>query len=287
MTDGTLRRILLEADENQAKPLFSTQVELARAIRSLDEGAYPSERGLSSFLGQIITGGRSCPRPLALLLMRAAVDAARQSRGAAGALEVEALLKAALFQKEGGSDVDELLARQVGAELVVIVNPEPQEVRRHPRAADFQKAMCQSLHPGTGEPTGRYMFVLAQGDDDAIAEHWKRTREAFLAALKDENPDATEAEVETLIAKLDAADCLMLVGVPPFACAIPTVAFDPHLRGGWCDVLVWDSYIQDGEPIDKIVRFSPELRMRWVRDFYRGFLLNPANYVRYSFSPKH
>ena len=284
MADHALRRILLEPDGAGGAALFSSQLEIARAVAALEDGKHYKERALSSFLGQIFNGARSCPRPLASLIARAAAEAADVVRGAAGAQEVEARIRAALALQDGASEVDNLLAKQISAELVVIVRSESQEVRRHPRMADFQQAMCRSLRA----KTGRYVFAMADNNEDAIAAHWRETLDAFQTCLLQDPPDIESDNdldfAKTELQKLDDEDRIVVLAIPAHSCVIPVVAFDPHTFGGWCEVYIWDSYMTEGRPVDQILKLNDEIRIMWAKEFYRSYLREHFNNCRRKFS---
>ena len=127
--------------------------------------------------------------------------------------------------------------------------------------------MCRAL----SEPGGAsYRFVLSNTDLSAIEEHWEETERAFGEILAEDGK--TRDETAQVLADLNKDGRIVVTSIEPHACAIPVVAFDAERRSGWPDVFIWDSVVEDTRTIDTIIRLSPELRMRWVRDFYRGYL---------------
>lgn len=250
-----LRRLLFDS-------LFASQADLARAIVAIDDSPYDNERALASFISQVVTGSKRCPKILRDLIVAAAEGSAQTSGDPQHRADLEAL-RIELIESDEGAQVEQLLHRQARAEMVVIVRGEPNEVRRHPRAGDFQRVMCEALLNDASAT--RYLFVMDVTDDRAIDEQWESTLAAFSEAAEVDSPAERLAE-------LNEAGRIRVLGVEPHICSVPVVAFDPHLRGGWCDVYFWDWIVEDGRAQDSILKFSSELRSRWVHGFFRGFL---------------
>jgi hypothetical protein len=285
MTGKSLKELLFEPWSPESESLFTTQIQLAKAIGeqpgSKYEGRVPS---LATFLNQILNHDRPCPPDLQKELIAAAVRAAERQvaigiSGAPKTMEVEAVLKGKLSNPNGGGVelVTELLLRQVRAREVVIVNPSPLESRGHPRADEFLEATIE----GALKSETRYIFLLDEQLPNSVEWQHEQIRRGLQESLErnDKRADRTaiEAEWQKLSDDSGGAPQIAIRTIPSSLCLIPVVAFDPSIPREM-EAYVWDwDEIADRKVIDRVAKLSSVTARKWCRDFYLKYVSQPVS----------
>jgi hypothetical protein len=163
------------------------------------------------------------------------------------------------------------------ASQVVIINPQTLEIRGHPRADDFQAAMCESLLSDT---EGSYTFVLDRDRRALHIAHWRQLLAAFASNSKALRPESTDADVVRTVQELEESGRLSVRVVASSSCCIPLVALDPQPSEA-CELYVWDWWRQsDGTYHDSIALMSRDVTTKWIEDFFIDFLATESSHLR-------
>jgi len=275
MEPKTLKELLLEPWKEKSPALFPSQREIARAIAGRPGSRYAGrERSLATFLSQILNQERSCPIDLRDDLIAVAVQAADVQRRSGGwadhsETEIETVLRSKLGSDENASShlVTDLLIRQLRAREVVIINPSTLEGRGHPRAPEFRRLMLDAVVDGGG---ARYVFLLDENDLDEKRRH----EEQIVLGLQAER-GLSSIDARAKFTELTSGEnpAVRIESVARHLCIIPIVAFDPGLSLYGSDLFVWDwTMNDDGTVTDNVAKLSPQIKKKWLRDFYSPYV---------------
>ncbi|MFI0347629.1 MAG: hypothetical protein ACH346_02485 [Chthoniobacterales bacterium] len=259
----TLKELLTQELLDDGKPLFATAAALGKAIIAQKKNEYTSARSVSTLIGFIFCGKRSCPKSLRELILkatRARLDKKPERVQNEWAQRIEKAIdllddevnKANETRSELDEDqFDSLLEHAESAKKHFIITPLTAEQERGIKRADelnYKLLRRLGIYPKNEVlPTTEYWFLLP--NPKTGERFWEKLREKSLLAL-DGTADASWADKR--IKFLEKNNYIQVYIVPSFVCGCPIVVYDPdstrdtagfsfsHHRDNVIDTIRWD-----------------------------------------------
>lgn len=235
----TLRDLLTKEPADDGKPLFVTITALSKAIVAEKSSEYNNERSVSTLLGFIFCGSRSCPKPLREMILHVI-----QKRLAKSSQQIQEewnklisnsidslsldTKKALQARSERNEDhFDKLIECLEAADKVFIITSSTAEQERGIERADkLNKILLKRLGifpKSDTSPKVDYWFLLPSFK---TGEHfWEKLYEKALSVLKN-NPKET-IWIKNRLKFLEENGFLRVFIVPPFICSSHSVFFNP------------------------------------------------------------